>query len=388
MKLNLLVLSFFLTMFTSQLLTAQEIKFPEMDKSPMDAANYPDEAAYVNYLAEDNPNRKTKIKVIYGRPYKKGRKVFGELQKFGEEWRLGANECTEITFYQSVVIGGTTVPAGRYCMFADVHEKYWMIKLSKQLFIAGTKNRDKTQDIVATKVMTSKLASVEEQFTIGFQKVDEGMVNMIFEWDQTQAVLPINLNAPVMDGEDKSPMDYAYYPNRSRLQNFLKPEEVDANQPIMRVLYSRPQMKGRKIFGELLKYDEMWRLGANKATKLTLSTPITIGGKEVAKGEYSMQAIPAKKGGWTIIINSDANLSGLSGYKKENDVVRINAKAGKSSFTETFTIGFDNVTATSAIISIKWAKVNVQIPFTVNTDKIAKDNIKQDLKQFSKLFEL
>jgi len=143
----------------------------------------------------------------------------------------------------------------------------------------------------------------------------------------------------------------------------------------VKVDYSRPSVKGRTIFGELVKYDEMWRLGANMATKLTLSTPITIGGKEVPAGEYSMQAIPAKKGGWTIIINSDANLSGLSGYKKENDVVRINAKAGKSSFTETFTIGFDNVTATSAIISIKWAKVNVQIPFTVNTDKIAKDNI-------------
>jgi len=370
MKLNLLVLSFFLTMFTSQLLTAQEIKFPEMDKSPMDAANYPDEAAYVNYLAEDNPNRKTKIKVIYGRPYKKGRKVFGELQKFGEEWRLGANECTEITFYQSVVIGGTTVPAGRYCMFADVHEKYWMIKLSKQLFIAGTKNRDKTQDIVATKVMTSKLASVEEQFTIGFQKVDEGMVNMIFEWDQTQAVLPINLNAPVMDGEDKSPMDYAYYPNRSRLQNFLKPEEVDANQPIMRVLYSRPQMKGRKIFGELLKYDEMWRVGANQTTLITFYEDVNIGGKDIRKGTYGLFA-NVSKDSWEFIIHTSTNSWGHAKHDPEKNIVTVKAMTAKTPSTlEALAITFEDKGNDKVDIIIGWEDTMARLPVTVKKKKM------------------
>ncbi|MEN8927313.1 MAG: DUF2911 domain-containing protein [Flavobacteriales bacterium] len=149
----------------------------------------------------------------------------------------------------------------------------------------------------------------------------------------------------------------------------------------VKIEYSRPSAKGRTIFGELVKYDEMWRLGANMATKLTISTPITLGGKELAKGEYSMQAIPAESGDWTIIVNSDAVLQGLSGYKKENDVVRMNAKAMVNSLTETFTIGFDKITATSAVIAIQWEKLSVEVPFTVNTDAIAKENIAAAIKE-------
>jgi tetratricopeptide (TPR) repeat protein len=145
--------------------------------------------------------------------------------------------------------------------------------------------------------------------------------------------------------------------------------------------YSRPSAKGRTIFGELVKYDEMWRLGANMATKLEISTPITLGGKEIAKGEYSMQAIPAENGDWTIIINSDAGLRGLSGYDEKKDVVRLTAKAMVNSYTETFTMGFDKITATSAVIAIEWEKLRVEVPFTVDTDKIAKANIEAAIKE-------
>ena len=145
--------------------------------------------------------------------------------------------------------------------------------------------------------------------------------------------------------------------------------------------YSRPSAKGRTIFGELVPYDKMWRLGANMATKLEISTPITVGGKELSKGAYSMQAIPAENGDWTIIINSDANLRGLSGYDKKKDVLRINAKAMVNSFTETFTMGFDKLTNNSAVISIKWEKLRIDVPFTVNTEKIAKENIAAAIKK-------
>lgn len=145
--------------------------------------------------------------------------------------------------------------------------------------------------------------------------------------------------------------------------------------------YSRPSAKGRTIFGELVKYDEMWRLGANMATKLEISTPIMIGGKELAKGEYSMQAIPAENGDWTIIINSDAGLRGLSGYDKEKDLVRLNAKAMVNSYTETFTIGLDKLTNTSAVIAMEWEKLRVEVPFTVDTDKVAKENIAAAIKE-------
>ena len=149
--------------------------------------------------------------------------------------------------------------------------------------------------------------------------------------------------------------------------------------------YSRPSAKGRTIFGELVKYGEMWRLGANMATKLEISTPVTIGGKELEKGEYSMQAIPAESGDWTIIINSDAGLRGLSGYDEKKDVVRLTAKAIDNSYTETFTIGFDKLTANSAVIAIQWEKLKVEVPFKVKTEEIAKANIAAAIKEGKKL---
>ena len=149
----------------------------------------------------------------------------------------------------------------------------------------------------------------------------------------------------------------------------------------VKIAYSRPSTKGRTIFGELVKYDEMWRLGANMATRLEISTPITLGGKEIEKGEYSMQAIPAENGQWTIIINSDAKLRGLSGYSEDKDVVRLKVKATENTSTETFTMGIDKLTNTSAVISILWEKLRVEVPFTVNTEKIAEKNISAAIKE-------
>lgn len=369
MKLSSLVISIFLTLFATQLLTAQEIKFPDLDKSPMDAASYPAQSAYVNYLAEDNPNRTAKIKVIYGRPYKKGRKVFGELQKFGEEWRLGANEGTEVRFYTGVVIDGVTVPAGTYTMFAELHEAHWIFKISKQRFIGGTANRDKSQDIVAAKVMTTKLPEVVEQFTIGYQKVDEGMVKMIFAWDQTQAILPINLNAPVMDGEDKSPMDFAYFPARSRLQNYLKPEEVEANQPIMRVVYSRPQMKGRKIFGELLKYGEMWRVGANQTTLITFYENVNIGGKDIRRGTYGLFA-NVNEGSWDFIVHTSTNSWGSARHDEEKNIVTVKAPTAKTPSTlEALGVTFEDKGNNQIDIIIGWEDTMARLPVTVKKKK-------------------
>ncbi len=145
--------------------------------------------------------------------------------------------------------------------------------------------------------------------------------------------------------------------------------------------YSRPSAKGRTIFGELVPYDKMWRMGANMATTLEISTPITVGGKEIEKGTYSLQAIPAENGDWTIIINADAKLRGLSGYDEKKDVLRLKAKAMTNSYTETFTIGFDKLTNNSAVIAIEWEKLKVEVPFTVDTDKIAKANIAAAIKE-------
>ena len=366
MKLNLLLVSLLMCLGL-HFVSAQDdegIKFPDLDKSPMDMATYPDGAAYGNYLDADDPDKDPKIKVIYSRPYKKDRKVFGELLKYGEEWRLGANEGTEVTFYNDVEIDGVTVPRGRYIMFADVNADSWNIKLSKQLFTAGTKNRDKTQDILSTKVMITSIKEVSEQFTIGFQKVDDNIVHMIFQWDKTRASLPINLNAKVLDGEDKSPMDFAYFPPRSKYQNFLKPDEVEANQPKMRVAYSRPQMKGRKIFGELVKYDKLWRLGANQTTTVTFYENVTIGGKDFRRGTYGIFAKPTAKQ-WEFIIHSNTNSWGSYGHDDEDNIISVIATTEKTPSTlEALSVTFEDKEGGNVDIIFGWENTMARLPVT------------------------
>ena len=344
---------------------AQDINWPALDKSPMDMATYPSDAAFANYLDADDPNRSPKIKVLYSRPYKNDRDVFGALVKYGEDWRLGANEGTEIIFYQNVEIGDVTVPRGVYRLLAEVNEDHWNVVISNHRHTAGADNMDTSKEVGRFVAKTSKTHAVREQFTIGFQKVDEGNVVMIFEWDDTRASLPINLNAPRMDGEDASPMDMASYPNRSRFQNFLKPEEVEDNKPKIRVVYSRPQLKGRKVFGEMLEFGEMWRVGANQTTTVSFYTPVTIGDKELKAGTYGLFA-KVHEDKWELIIHSNTNSWGHANHDDSKNLVTVEAKVEKTAETlEALSVAFSEVSDSEVHILIGWEDSMVRLPVTL-----------------------
>lgn len=129
--------------------------------------------------------------------------------------------------------------------------------------------------------------------------------------------------------------------------------------------YSRPGVKGRTIFGDLVPYDKVWRFGANAATQITTEHSLFFAGTELKAGSYSMFAIPGKDN-WTIIFNSDLSASEAT-YTKDKDVLRVVTKPVENSFTESFTIGFNDLRDTSASIVVLWENTKVSIPFTVNT---------------------
>jgi len=369
MKLTTPIITLLLALVLPFTLGAQDLEFPSLDKSPLDAAHYPARSAYVNYLDADDPDRTPKIKVQYSRPYKKGRTIFGELQKWGEEWRLGANEATEIYFYDAVEIGGVTVPKGYYTMFAELHPDHWVVKLSKERSIAGTNNRDTSQDVVAVKAMTTGTKKVREQFTIGFQEVNEGLVNMLFEWDKTRATLPINLYAATMAGEDASPMDIAQYPSRSRFQNSLKPEEKEANQPKIKVVYSRPQMKERTIFGGLIKYGDMWRVGANQTTLISFYEDVTIGGKELRKGTYGLFA-KVHEDNWEFIVHKNTQSWGSANHKEEDNLVTVKAMTAATPKTlEALSITYDKKGDNQVDVVIGWENTMARLPVVFKAKK-------------------
>lgn len=359
-------LLFVALLFVSNIdIKAQELQFPGLDASPMDAAHYPASAAFRNYLSEDDPNRDLKIKVLYCRPNKKERAIFGSLVPYGQDWRLGANEATEVTFYQGVQIGDVAIPAGTYTLFAQVYPDYWIVKVSTERFIAGTNNRDVTQDIAAVMVPTTSVPKVREAFTIGFQKVDENNVNMVFEWDQTRAVLPIGLNPVNLAGSDASPMDLVQYPVASRFRNLQAPEDLDKAVAKVRVVYSRPQMKGRKIFGELLKYGEMWRVGANETTEVTFFQDVMIGGKEVKAGKYGLFA-NVKQNEWEFIIHQNIPSWGNPNHDDSTNVVTVTAKTEKTPQTvEALSILLVEKSANQVDLVVGWENTMARLPITL-----------------------
>ncbi len=140
------------------------------------------------------------------------------------------------------------------------------------------------------------------------------------------------------------------------------------------IVYSRPSAKDRKVFGDLVPYGQLWRTGANRSVKLTLSDSTTIGGKKIGKGDYSIFSIPNEKE-WTIIINKAVDLSGTNGYKESDDIVRFNVPVQKVSKVESFTFNFANITTTSADIEIMWEEVKVAFKIEVSYDDKVMKNI-------------
>jgi hypothetical protein len=132
------------------------------------------------------------------------------------------------------------------------------------------------------------------------------------------------------------------------------------------VEYSSPAARGRKIWGGLVPHGKLWRMGANAATRLTVSKDVEIGGKAVPAGAYSLHAIPAP-GGWTVIVNKNPTAQTRE-HKPELDVVRLTAKAQPAPARERLTFVFANTTESSTSLDLEWAGLKVSIPIKALTD--------------------
>ncbi len=140
------------------------------------------------------------------------------------------------------------------------------------------------------------------------------------------------------------------------------------------VTYSRPAVKGRVIWGELVPYDKIWRVGANENTTVQFPEPVTINGKSLAAGTYGNHMLPGKDT-WTVIFSKDTQLWGDTGYKGENDALRLNVKPVQCEMNERLTFDFEDITDGSASLVLKWEKTKISVPFTIDTKKIVLDNI-------------
>lgn len=159
-----------------------------LDSSPMDMCYYP--VDYPVLKIQDKVSEPLVARVVYSRPQKKGRKLFGDLISYGKVWRLGANEATEIEFFRNVNIDSKPVKKGRYTIYALVNENDWTIILNKETDTWGAFRYDSAKDVLRTTVPVEKRQDIEENFSISFKKAAKG-ADLAFSWDDVLVTVPI-----------------------------------------------------------------------------------------------------------------------------------------------------------------------------------------------------
>ena len=156
---------------------------------------------------------------------------------------------------------------------------------------------------------------------------------------------------------DRSPMDMIYFPNDYAL---LKMSGKTTALPLMRVIYSRPQKQNRKIFGDLVKYNIPWRLGANEATEIEFFSTATIQGKQLKPGRYIMYCIPQETS-WTFVFNSNLYSWGLE-QNRQKDVLQFDAPVEKTNMPiEFFTIASEKVNDKTTHLVFLWDEMKTRL---------------------------
>lgn len=168
----------------------------------------------------------------------------------------------------------------------------------------------------------------------------------------------------------------------------LKMPQVSSSQTVIQefglgrvtVKYSRPNVKGRKLFSDLAPFGEVWRTGANTVTTISFSDDVTLEGRAVKAGEYALLTIPGKDT-WTIILNKDTKQWGAYAYKETDDVLRFTANPSKvKDRSETFTIMFSDVTTNSARLNLLWDNTKVSIGMMTDVDSKVMASIEEAMK--------
>lgn len=144
------------------------------------------------------------------------------------------------------------------------------------------------------------------------------------------------------------------------------------------VEYSRPSVHGRKIWGDLVPYNKVWRTGANEATVIQFTTDVSINGNKIPAGRYSLFTIPNEKE-WTIIFNKVDKQWGAFNYKEDQDLIRFNVTPTENEFVESLIYYFSDITSNSVLLNIAWEKIKASFKIEVDVLSQAYQKIKEGL---------
>ncbi len=145
------------------------------------------------------------------------------------------------------------------------------------------------------------------------------------------------------------------------------------------VKYHRPLANGRKIWGGLVPYGQVWRAGANENTTITFTDPVTVEGKPVAAGTYGLHMIP-NENEWTVIFSNASTSWGSFSYKQDEDALRVTVKPGTTDEHNALTYDFDQLKPDSAVLTMSWEKLALPISISVDVDKTVETSLQKQLR--------
>ena len=174
--------------FSSVTALIAQPKLPPIDKSPMDMSYFP--PGYPVLKIQDKITGPLVARVIFSRPQKNGRVIFGELLEYGKVWRLGANEATEIEFFKDVKINNSKIKKGRYTLYSIPYADKWTLIINKETDTWGSFKYDSKKDVLRVDVPVQKQPEITEEFVMIFDKTPIG-ADLIIIWDDIKLNLPI-----------------------------------------------------------------------------------------------------------------------------------------------------------------------------------------------------
>jgi hypothetical protein len=298
-----------------------------------------------------------RVTITYGRPYTKDpetgapRKIWGGLVPWEQSYRLGADEATLLLVQQPLTIGDTTVPAGAYTLYM-IPSATGPSQLAISRNVGGWGVPvEETHDVARVELKKSLLDQPVDQLTIGFENASATGATLAIKWETTEFSVALKPAVVPLDIPQASPA--------AKLTQRLGVTDIE-------VSYSRPSARGRHMLGGNNPYGTVWRTGANNATRVSFSTPVTVEGAPVEAGAYELFTIPGADE-WTVILQKAKGQWGAYAYDPKDDTLRVKVKpVTLTEPVETFTIEFGDFKADAATLELSWERTLVPVHLGVD----------------------
>ena len=277
---------------------------------------------------------KDTISVNYGRPSIRGRVIMGKLVPWDAVWRTGANLATHLRTTFDAMIDGAPLPKGLYTLWTLPSQDGWKFIINKQTGQWGTMY-DERQDLARFDGTVERLTATVDTFTISLPATGPSSGRLVLSWENTRVWVPFEKNDHI---RPISPLDSS---------------ETTIGAANVKIVYSKPFIRGRKIWGVVVPFDSLWRTGANLSTLLTTSGAVSIGSVRLEAGSYVLRSIPTAQSLTLLISKRPASPGPIPDSLLVGRAVMTASSATRA--IDPFRIWFAAGTEGESVLKIGWA---------------------------------